>query len=248
MCTECLTSANVERFRINIFTVRSMYVIINTYKWLIYKFKCNPIQPRWVLKTEYRSELFTIRTLINPGPQRTFLTERNKSWLKLPYRTSRFEIVGISGQNQSTNKECEFVLYARRNNLKTQQPRCQIMAPLPREICTLSPPFQVRSIDFAGPFKITISTSRNSTTTKAYFSVFDCFGTKAIHLELCSDLSSSTFQAAFSSFVGRRELPQSEVNDNGCNFLGASRALEREFNVFVEKAAQDMARKYITCS
>ena len=69
-------------------------------------------------------------------------------------------------------------------------------------------------------------------------SIFVYFNTKDILLELCLDLSSSAFQAAFS--------PQRVVTDNGRNFLGASTALEREFIVFVETAAKDIAQKYIT--
>ncbi|XP_065362001.1 uncharacterized protein LOC135955575 [Calliphora vicina] len=127
-----------------------------------------------------------------------------------------------------------------------QQPSSQIMAPLPPERCTLSLPFQVTGIDFAGPFEIKTSILRKSPITKGYVSVFVCFSTKAIHLEPCSELSSAAFQAAFARFIGRRGLPQRVVTDNGRNFLGASRTLEREFAVLVKNTAQDVAQKYIT--
>ena len=70
------------------------------------------------MQIEYRGELFTIGALIDPGCQWTLLTERIISRLQLPYSTFRFEIVSIRGQNQSANIECEFVLYARRCNLR----------------------------------------------------------------------------------------------------------------------------------
>ncbi|XP_065368746.1 uncharacterized protein LOC135961178 [Calliphora vicina] len=127
-----------------------------------------------------------------------------------------------------------------------QQPSSQIMAPLPPERCTLSLPFQVTGIDFAGPFETKTSILRKSPITKGYVSVFVCFSTKAIHLEPCSELSSAAFQAAFARFIGRRGLPQRVVTDNGRNFLGASRTLEREFSAFVKNSAQDVAQKYIT--
>ena len=50
-----------------------------------------------LMQIEYRDELFTIRVLIDPGPQRTFLTERIRNRLQLPYQTSSFEIVGTQG-------------------------------------------------------------------------------------------------------------------------------------------------------
>lgn len=117
------------------------------------------------------------------------------------------------------------------------------MVPLPRERYILLPPFQVTGIDFAGLFETKILTLRNSKTTKANVGIFVYFSTKAIHLELGSDLSPSAFHAAFSSSIERRGLPQRVVTDR--NFLRASRTLEREFNVFVETAVQDIAQKYI---
>lgn len=127
-----------------------------------------------------------------------------------------------------------------------QQPCTQIMAPLPPKRCNLSIPFQIIGKDFAGPFDLKASTLRNSPYVKGYVSVFVCFSTKAIHLEPCSKLSSATFEAAFSRFVGRRGLPQRVVTDNGRNFLGCSRVLEEEFSAFIKSAAQDIAHKYIT--
>lgn len=41
---------------------------------------------------------------------------------------------------------------------------------------------------------------------KAYISVFLCFVTKAINLELVSELISKAFLADFDFFVGRRDL------------------------------------------
>lgn len=105
--------------------------------------------------------------------------------------------------------------------LHKQRPSHQIMAPLPPERCTFTPPFHVTGVDFAGPFELKSSTLRKSTILKGYVSVFVCFSTKAIHLEPCSDLSSLAFEAAFSRFVGRRGLPHRMVSDNGKNFIGA---------------------------
>ncbi|XP_065356281.1 uncharacterized protein LOC135950679 [Calliphora vicina] len=120
------------------------------------------------------------------------------------------------------------------------------MAPLPPTRCNLSLPFQITGVDFAGPFELKASALRKSTLVKGYVNVFVCCSTKAVHLEVCSDLSSAAFQAAFSRFIGRRELPQRVVSDNGRNFLGASRELLREFSSFIKNASQDTAHKYLT--
>ncbi|MHC5848192.1 hypothetical protein ACYT7O_10510, partial [Streptococcus pyogenes] len=63
------------------------------------------------------------------------------------------------------------------------------MAALPSDRCTLSVPFATTGVDFAGPFQIKASSLRTSPYIKGYVAVFVCFSTKAIHLELCSDLT-----------------------------------------------------------
>lgn len=128
-----------------------------------------------------------------------------------------------------------------------KQSQCsQIMAPLPNERCTLSKPFENTGIDFAGPFELKTSKVRKSPLTKGYACVFICFSTKAIHLEACSDLSTSAFRATFTRFIGRRGLPHKIVSDNGRNFLGASRELSREFSTFIQSVSVDVSQKYVS--
>ncbi|XP_072931757.1 uncharacterized protein [Epargyreus clarus] len=54
--------------------------------------------------------------------------------------------------------------------------------------------------------------------------------TKAVHLELVSDLSSSAFLAALRRMVARRGAPQHLYSDNGTNFVGANRMLKEEYH------------------
>ncbi|XP_075150527.1 uncharacterized protein LOC142224630 [Haematobia irritans] len=127
-----------------------------------------------------------------------------------------------------------------------QKPCSQIMAPLPLDRCTITPPFHVTGLDFAGPFELKSSYLRKSPLVKGYVSVFVCFATKAIHLEPCSDLSSAAFGATFARFVGRRGLPRRVVSDNGRNFVGASRILLREFSKFIKCTSDDISDKYVS--
>ncbi|XP_072934833.1 uncharacterized protein [Epargyreus clarus] len=53
--------------------------------------------------------------------------------------------------------------------------------------------------------------------------------TKAVHLELVSDLSSSAFLAALRRMASRRGAPRHIYYDNGTNFVGASRTLQKSF-------------------
>jgi len=120
------------------------------------------------------------------------------------------------------------------------------MAALPTDRVEFTLPFTVVGIDFAGPFEITASHVRKAVYVKGYVCVFVCFCTKAIHLELCSDLSTEKFYAAFTRFVGRRGLPRKVYSDNGRNFVGANRKLQREFNSFMQEAAKTVQSRPLT--
>lgn len=120
----------------------------------------------------------------------------------------------------------------------------QIMAALPPERCTFSLPFTYTGIDFAGPFDVKTSRLRNSKIQKGYAAIFVCFSTRAIHLESCSELTSEAFLATFDRFVGRRGLPAKVFSDNGTNFVGASRALQREYRQFLQKSEEHIVNKF----
>ncbi|XP_075158038.1 uncharacterized protein LOC142231308 [Haematobia irritans] len=122
--------------------------------------------------------------------------------------------------------------------------RSQIMAALPPERCTYSPPFTNTGIDFAGPFEIKTSRLRNAKIEKGYAVVFVCLSTRAIHLETCSSLTSEAFLASFDRFVGRRGYPLKVFSDNGTNFVGANRILSNEYKKFIRTAEKSLVDKY----
>ncbi|XP_037821723.1 uncharacterized protein LOC119610536 [Lucilia sericata] len=78
----------------------------------------------------------------------------------------------------------------------------------------------------------------------AYVCIFVCFATKAIHLEVTSDLSTDRFLAAFNRFISRRGCPTTMFSDNGTNFVGASRELERDFRTFLSESRARMCSTY----
>ncbi|KAL4092498.1 hypothetical protein QTP88_026999 [Uroleucon formosanum] len=92
--------------------------------------------------------------------------------------------------------------------------------------------FATTGIDFAGPVKIKVSTRRNAPSGKAYICVFVCFATKAVHVELVSDLSTDAFIAAFRRFWSRRGYCTTLWSDNGKNFVGANRKLKELRDLF----------------
>lgn len=118
-----------------------------------------------------------------------------------------------------------------RFKISTQQ---QLMGSLPKNRVTLSRPFSNVGVDYAGPIAVRVSKGRGNKTYKGYISLFVCLSTKAIHLELVSDLTSEAFIAAFSRFVGRRGRCANIYSDNGSNFVGADRLLKTERIAYVK--------------
>ncbi|KAI5725827.1 hypothetical protein M8J77_020771 [Diaphorina citri] len=110
-----------------------------------------------------------------------------------------------------------------RTSAKCIQP---YMADIPISRYAQGRPFINVGIDFAGPFSLKTGPRRNSPVVKAYFCLFICMATKAIHLELVSSLSTEAFLASLDRFIGRRGLPSCIFSDNGTNFRGAANYLK----------------------
>jgi hypothetical protein len=105
----------------------------------------------------------------------------------------------------------------------------QLMGQLPLARVTVARPFLNSGIDYVGPFEIKSGNTRSKTTTKCYIALFICMATKAIHLELVSNLTSEAFIAALKRFIARRGLMDHLYSDNGSNFVRANRELKEFF-------------------
>lgn len=108
------------------------------------------------------------------------------------------------------------------------------MGDLPNARVNSSPPFSHTGVDYAGPMNLIPFVGRGQKTAKHYVALFICFATRAIHLECVEDYSSDGFLAAFARFASRRGLPSDVYSDNGTNFQGADRELQRSFNAFIK--------------
>ncbi|GBM15273.1 hypothetical protein AVEN_144058-1 [Araneus ventricosus] len=102
----------------------------------------------------------------------------------------------------------------------------QIEAPLPADRVTLCIPFSTTGIGFAGPLYV-----RNSKLLDtAYIALFVGSTTRALHIELVSDLTTDKFLMALQSFVGRRGLPHTISTDNTTTFHAINRELSSLWN------------------
>ena len=101
----------------------------------------------------------------------------------------------------------------------------QIMGNLPADRVRALRPFKICGVDFCGPVNVTLKI-RGRPPVKMYIAIFVCFTSKAVHIELVTDLSSNSFILCLQRFIGRRGLPERIYSDNATNFVGASRELQ----------------------
>ncbi|XP_048478565.1 uncharacterized protein LOC105389454 [Plutella xylostella] len=120
----------------------------------------------------------------------------------------------------------------------------QLMGSLPPQRVTPCRPFQKIGIDFAGPVKVKNSRVRKAIISKGYVCIFVCFVTKAIHLELTSDLTTEAFLAAFKRFSSRRGLPSEVFCDNGGCFRGARNQLVELYKLNSSADHQGLVQAY----
>jgi hypothetical protein len=119
----------------------------------------------------------------------------------------------------------------------------QIEAPLPADRVRPQTPFGVTGIDFAGPLYIKVG----SGVRKGYIALFTCATTRAVHLELCTDLTTDKFLQAFQRFVGRRGLPHTVYTDNARTFHATNAHLTQlRSSLFATKTHQFLAQHNIT--
>ena len=122
------------------------------------------------------------------------------------------------------------------------------MGDLPSARVKPSKAFLYTGVDYAGPFQITLKRGRGVRTQKAYLALFICMTTKAVHLELASDLSTSTFIAAFKRFLSRRGPCKTLHSDCGTNFIGAKSYLDDLHSFLVSTEYNDHLKKELADS
>ena len=112
----------------------------------------------------------------------------------------------------------------------------QLMGQLPQVWVKPSKPFANSGVDYSGPFYIKQGGTRSKTLVKCYIALFICLATKAIHLELVTELSTEAYIASLRRFIAKRGLCDNIYSDNGTNFVGAEKELKEI--IFERKSAE----------
>ena len=151
-----------------------------------------------------------------------------------------YYIQGVKRLTKSVSRKC---VTCQRVYARTAQ---QLMGQLPADRVTPAPPFATVGLDFAGPFLCKRGNPRKPTLVKTYACIYICFVTKAVHLELVSDLTSAAFLASFCRFTGRRGCPAVVYSDNGTNFKGAWGELKQMQDMLASSTTQDLMHHHAT--
>ncbi|XP_044249366.2 uncharacterized protein [Drosophila takahashii] len=117
----------------------------------------------------------------------------------------------------------------------------QLMGSLPLE--RVLP--QQCGVDFCGPFNIYLRI-RGKGPTKSYLAVFICLASKAVHIEVVSDLSTKAFLAALKRMIARRSIPTDIFCERGTNFVGAANHLQELRAFLQDKATQEVISSYLS--
>lgn len=121
-----------------------------------------------------------------------------------------------------------------------------LMGDLPPSRITPARPFLSTGIDYCGPFTIKVFNLRSVKHVKVYLCIFVCMVTKAVHVEVVTDLTTDGFLAALTRFVSRRGPCSDIYSDCGTNFVGADATLRRLIHSHVNSPpAQDSIQQFV---
>ncbi|GIX89748.1 hypothetical protein CDAR_245561 [Caerostris darwini] len=116
------------------------------------------------------------------------------------------------------------------------KPAKQLTGQLPRDRVVESPPFAVVGIDFTGA--ITIKAGDQS-CKKVYIALFTCAVTRAVHIEVVSDMSVKSFIFALRRFLSRRGGCKVIYSDNAKSFRCACEIIKGFKKIIVDPSVQE---------
>ncbi|XP_055908347.1 uncharacterized protein LOC129943124 [Eupeodes corollae] len=116
----------------------------------------------------------------------------------------------------------------------------QLMVSLPKGRVNKNKAFQHSGVDYASPFDLKLSKGRSTKTYNGFICIFICLVTKAIHIELVSDMTSLGFLAAFRKFTARKGSCSHLYSDNGTNFVGANKERLKMNRQFLQILSPDV--------
>ncbi|XP_052251751.1 uncharacterized protein LOC127858589 [Dreissena polymorpha] len=103
------------------------------------------------------------------------------------------------------------------------------MANLPEGRLTPGPPFTYVGVDTFGPWPVVKRRTRGGVAeSKRWAIIFVCLVTRASHIEVIEDMSSSAFINALRRFISVRRPVKEFRSDRGTNFVGALKDIKAD--------------------
>lgn len=100
-------------------------------------------------------------------------------------------------------------------------------------------------VDFTGPLFIKDGKTRNRKIIKSFLCIFVCFVTKAVHLELVSDLSTNCFLNAVKKLSSEEAFAKNIYSGNATNSVGAKNHLNREVKTLLKMRNEDGVVRFL---
>ncbi|GFV36985.1 integrase catalytic domain-containing protein [Trichonephila clavipes] len=164
------------------------------------------------------------KKFLHSGPQSLLYQIRQNFWI-------------LNGRNICRKVVHNCVICCKANPTCTDQ----IMADLPKDRVIKNYPFNVSGVDFCVPFYIKYKGQRKGVYNKIYVCIFICFVSKAVHLDIVTDLTSNAFIATLKRFIFRRGKCAKLYSDNATNFVGANIELKKKMFNLVCKPDEALA-------
>ncbi|VDI38982.1 Hypothetical predicted protein [Mytilus galloprovincialis] len=135
-------------------------------------------------------------------------------------RSAGFWITGLKSLVSSVISKCVKCRILR-GSLCTQK-----MAMLPPDRLEPGPPFTNVGVDCFGPWEVLPRRTRGGhANSKRWATMFTCLTTRAVHVEVIEELSSSSFIMALKRFTAIRGPVSHFRSDRGTNFVGSIKEL-----------------------
>ena len=151
----------------------------------------------------------------------------------------------VTGVKQLARTICKRCVVCKKISATAQQ---QLMGQIPEARLKEAPAFTTCGVDYAGPFLLKTNQLRNSPTVKGFLSVFICFASKAVHLEVVTGRTTEAFLAALKRFTSRRGLPADIYSDNDGTFRGANKDLKELYDLLKTDQWTDTLKAFFLSS
>lgn len=90
-------------------------------------------------------------------------------------------------------------------------------------------------MDYAGPLEFKLIGDGKDARRKCWIAIFVCLRTRAIHIDIVTDMSGLAFIACYERFVARRGRCEKMFSDNGTPFVATSKELRKALERWTDK-------------